>query len=144
LGDLSTLPVSLKILLENLLRAGDGRTVSGQSMHVKSPDRLAQGSRNPQGPPRSGYRPARVLMQDSAGVPAVVDIWRPCAAAMTKLGGDPNKINPLAQVDLVIDPFVGRGRPFRRVPKSLKENVAPLNCPQWRALCVLALRSGSL
>jgi aconitate hydratase len=97
LGDLSRLPNSLKVLLENLLRHEDGRSVSKQDIQAigawlkkKSSDR------------EIAYRPARVLMQDFTGVPAVVDLAA-MREAMIKLGGDPEKINPLSPVDLVID-----------------------------------------
>ena len=97
LGDLSRLPYSMKVLLENLLRFEDGRTVStddvkavAQWLHDKRSDR------------EIAYRPARVLMQDFTGVPAVCDLAA-MREAMAALGGDPKKINPLVPVDLVID-----------------------------------------
>ena len=116
LGDLSTLPVSLKILLENLLRTEDGRTVSVDD--IKS---LTGWLKDRKSDREVAFRPARVLMQDFTGVPAVVDLAA-MRAAMTKLGGDPNKINPLAQVDLVIDHSVMVDH--FGTAKSLKENVA--------------------
>jgi len=97
IGDISRLPYSLKVLLENLLRYEDGRTVTvddvkamGQWLAARRSDR------------EIAYRPARVLMQDFTGVPAVVDLAA-MREAMEKLGGDPQKINPLSPVDLVID-----------------------------------------
>src|SRR5881275_3278182 len=97
LGDISRLPFSLKILLENLVRLENGRTVSvddikaiGAWLANKSSDR------------EIAFRPARVLMQDLTGVPAVVDLAA-MRQAMVDLGGDPKKINPLSPVDLVID-----------------------------------------
>jgi len=97
LGDISRLPFSLKVLLENLVRLENGRTVTvddikamGQWLANKSSDR------------EIAFRPARVLMQDLTGVPAVVDLAA-MRQAMVELGGDPNKINPLSPVDLVID-----------------------------------------
>ncbi|HEX5320120.1 MAG TPA: aconitate hydratase AcnA, partial [Stellaceae bacterium] len=97
LGDISRLPFSLKILLENLVRLENGRTVTvddikalGAWLATKSSDR------------EIAFRPARVLMQDLTGVPAVVDLAA-MRAAMVDLGGDPAKINPLSPVDLVID-----------------------------------------
>ena len=99
LGDVSRLPFSLKVLLENLLRYEDGgHTVSVD--HVKA---LA-GWLNNKGKSEAeiNYRPARVLMQDFTGVPAVVDLAA-MRDAMVALGGDPTKINPLSPVDLVID-----------------------------------------
>lgn len=97
LGDLSRLPFSLKVLLENLLRSEDGRT-------VKADDVRAIAARlDPASDTREiAYRPARVLMQDFTGVPAVVDLAA-MRDAMVALGNDPNKINPLSPVDLVID-----------------------------------------
>ena len=97
LGDISRLPVSLKILLENLVRLENGRTVTvddikaiGAWLQTKASDR------------EIAFRPARVLMQDLTGVPAVVDLAA-MRQAMVDLGGDPKKINPLSPVDLVID-----------------------------------------
>ena len=91
------LPYSLKILLENLLRHEDGRTVTAEdisAMAAWDPD--AQPSKE------IAYTPARVLMQDFTGVPAVVDLAA-MREAMQKLGGDPEKINPLQPAELVID-----------------------------------------
>jgi aconitate hydratase len=99
LGDFSKLPASLKVVLENLLRFEDGGfSVSVED--IKAFGKWAEkGGKNPR---EIAYRPARVLMQDFTGVPAVVDL-----AAMRDgikaLGGDANKINPLVPVDLVID-----------------------------------------
>ena len=97
LGDLSRLPFSLKVLLENLLRFEDGRSVSTEDISAFA-DWLKNGKTNRE----IAYRPARVLMQDFTGVPAVVDLAA-MRDAMKKLGEDPEKINPLAPVDLVID-----------------------------------------
>ena len=97
LGDISRLPFSMKVLLENLLRFEDGETVTRddlQAMVDWQKDRTI--SREIQ------YRPARVLMQDFTGVPAVVDLAA-MRDAMKQLGGDPQKINPLVPVHLVID-----------------------------------------
>jgi aconitate hydratase len=116
IGDISDLPVSLKILLENLLRTEDGRSVSVDD--IKS---LVGWLKDRKSDREVAFRPARVLMQDFTGVPAVVDLAA-MRAAMTKLGGDPNKINPLAQVDLVIDHSVMVDH--FGTAKSLKENVA--------------------
>jgi aconitate hydratase len=97
LKGISRLPYSMRVLLENLLRHEDGKTVKAQDikavaawLKTKSSDR------------EIAFRPARVLMQDLTGVPAVVDLAA-MRDAMKKLGGDPEKINPLAEVDLVID-----------------------------------------
>lgn len=95
-GDTSHLPYSLKILLENLLRREDG-------INVTREDILALINRKPTDEPREiAYMPARVLMQDFTGVPAVVDLAA-MRDAMANLGGDPAQINPLAPAELVID-----------------------------------------
>tara|TARA_B110000444_G_scaffold254322_1_gene286616 strand:- start:635 stop:3322 length:2688 start_codon:yes stop_codon:yes gene_type:complete len=98
LGDFSRLPAALKVVLENMLRFEDGKTVSVEDIKAFAQWGI-DGGKNPV---EIAYRPARVLMQDFTGVPAVVDL-----AAMrdgiVALGGDPEKINPLNPVDLVID-----------------------------------------
>jgi aconitate hydratase len=95
--DLARLPFSLKILLENLLRFEDGKT-------VRRADIEALLNWDPQAEPDTeiAFRPARVLMQDFTGVPAVVDLAA-MRDAMTALGGDPDRINPLQPAELVID-----------------------------------------
>ncbi len=95
--DISRLPFSLKVLFENLLRYEDGNTVTQQDIEALA-DWVAKGASDRE----IAYRPARVLMQDFTGVPAVVDLAA-MRDAMQALGGDPRKINPLAPVDLVID-----------------------------------------
>jgi aconitate hydratase len=97
LTGLSQLPISLKILMENLLRHEDGQSVTQEDfkamvhwLEQKTSDR------------EIAYRPARVLMQDFTGVPAIVDLAA-MRNAIKKLGGNPEKINPLSSVDLVID-----------------------------------------
>lgn len=97
LGDLQQLPMSLKVLLENLLRWEDGKTVTGDDLQA-----LAEWLKERRSDREIQYRPARVLMQDFTGVPAVVDLAA-MRAAMQKAGGDPQRINPLSPVDLVID-----------------------------------------
>lgn len=97
LGDLQRLPMSLKVLLENLLRWEDGKTVTGDDLRA-----LAKWLQERRSDREIQYRPARVLMQDFTGVPAVVDLAA-MRAAMAKAGGDPQRINPLSPVDLVID-----------------------------------------
>ena len=95
--NISRLPVSLKVLLENLLRQEDNR-------HVNKADIEALAKWDPKAKQEKeiAFMPARVLMQDLTGVPAVVDLA--CMReAMKQLGGDPKRINPLAPVDLVID-----------------------------------------
>ena len=115
LGDFSRLPASLKVVLENMLRFEDGgRTVSVDDIRAFA-EWATKGGQNPR---EIAYRPARVLMQDFTGVPAVVDL-----AAMRDgikaLGGDAQKINPLNPVDLVIDHSVmidefGNPRAFQK------------------------------
>ena len=97
LGDVSRLPYSLKVLLENLLRFEDGRTVTVDDVKA-----VAAWLKDKTSTREIAYRPARVLMQDFTGVPAVVDLAA-MRDAMKALGGDPRKINPLVPVDLVID-----------------------------------------
>ena len=97
LGDISRLPFSLKVLLENLLRFEDGQSVSVDDVKA-----VGEWLKEKKSTREIAYRPARVLMQDFTGVPAVVDLAA-MRDAMVSLGGDPQKINPLANVDLVID-----------------------------------------
>ncbi|AIG02137.1 aconitate hydratase [Pseudomonas fluorescens] len=97
LGDLDKLPMSLKVLLENLLRWEDEKTVTGADLKA-----LAAWLKERRSDREIQYRPARVLMQDFTGVPAVVDLAA-MRAAVAKAGGDPQRINPLSPVDLVID-----------------------------------------
>src|SRR5262245_40722261 len=97
IGDISRLPYTLKVLLENLLRFEDGRTVVTDDVKA-----LKLWMDNKKSDREIAYRPARVLMQDFTGVPAVVDLAA-MREAMVALGGDPQKINPLVPVDLVID-----------------------------------------
>ena len=95
--DFTSLPYSMKVLLENLLRNEDGNTVKVDDIKA-----LAGWIETRKSTQEIAYRPARVLMQDYTGVPAVVDLAA-MRDAMVNLGGDPNKINPLSPVDLVID-----------------------------------------
>jgi aconitate hydratase len=97
LGDISRLPFSMKVLLENLLRFEDGVTVTRDDLQSMA-DWLKERKINRE----IQYRPARVLMQDFTGVPCVVDLAA-MRDAITRLGGDPKKINPLVPVHLVID-----------------------------------------
>ena len=97
LGDISRLPFSLKVLLENLVRLENGRTVTVEDVKA-----VAEWLKTKSSEREIAFRPARVLMQDFTGVPAVVDLAA-MRQAMAKLGGDPQKINPLSPVDLVID-----------------------------------------
>ena len=97
LGDVSRLPFSMKVLLENLLRFEDGVTVTGDDLQC-----MADWQKDRRINREIQYRPARVLMQDFTGVPAVVDLAA-MRDAMKGLGGDAQKINPLVPVHLVID-----------------------------------------
>jgi aconitate hydratase len=97
LGDVSRLPYSLKVLLENMLRYEDGRTVTTDDAKA-----LADWLKEQRSPREIAYRPARVLMQDFTGVPAVVDLAA-MRDAVDGLDCDPRLINPLSPVDLVID-----------------------------------------
>ncbi|WP_269585133.1 aconitate hydratase AcnA [Roseibium sp. Sym1] len=97
LSGVSRLPFSLKVVLENLLRFEDGRSVTKDDIIA-----CAEWLKTRKSSHEISYRPARVLMQDFTGVPAVVDLAAMRDAAV-KLGGDPEKVNPLVPVDLVID-----------------------------------------
>ncbi|GAA6211363.1 aconitate hydratase AcnA [Hyphomicrobiales bacterium 4NK60-0047b] len=97
LDGLSKLPFSLKVLAENLLRFEDGSSVTVDDIRA-----IAQWAIDKRSTREIAYRPARVLMQDFTGVPAVVDLAA-MRAALSDIGGDPSKINPLVPVDLVID-----------------------------------------
>ncbi|MGN6123650.1 MAG: aconitase family protein, partial [Sphingomonas oligoaromativorans] len=97
IGDVSRLPFSMKVLLENLLRFEDGTTVTREDLQA-----MADWLKERRIAREIQYRPARVLMQDFTGVPAVVDLAA-MRDAMTSLGGNAQKINPLVPVHLVID-----------------------------------------
>lgn len=132
LGDFSKLPAALKVVLENMLRFEDGKTVSTDDIKAFS-EWATKGGKNPR---EIAYRPARVLMQDFTGVPAVVDL-----AAMRDgikaLGGDPQKINPLNPVDLVIDHSVmidefGNPRAFQmNVDREYERNMERYTFLKW-------------
>lgn len=133
LGDFSKLPAALKVVLENMLRFEDGgRTVSLDDIKAFA-TWAVNGGKNPR---EIAYRPARVLMQDFTGVPAVVDL-----AAMrdgiVALGGDPEKINPLNPVDLVIDHSVmidefGNPRAFQmNVDREYERNMERYTFLKW-------------
>src|SRR5262245_6252474 len=93
----SRLPFALRVLLENLLRCEDGFAVTAEQIEALARwDPAAEPSRE------IAFTPARVLLQDFTGVPAVVDLAA-MRAAMRRMGGDPRKINPLLPVELVID-----------------------------------------
>jgi aconitate hydratase len=116
LKGISKLPYSMKVLLENLLRHEDGKTVTQGDIRA-----VAGWAKTRSSNKEIAFRPARVLMQDLTGVPAVVDLAA-MRDAMKALGGDPEKINPLAEVDLVIDHSVMVDSFASRT--SFKKNVA--------------------
>ncbi len=132
LGDFSRLPAALKVVLENMLRFEDGKTVSVDDIKAFA-DWATNGGQNPR---EIAYRPARVLMQDFTGVPAVVDL-----AAMrdgiVALGGDAQQINPLNPVDLVIDHSVmidefGNPRAFQlNVDREYERNMERYQFLKW-------------
>ena len=116
LSGISRLPVSMKVLLENLLRNEDGKSVTGDDLKAVAAWLENRGAVEHE----ISFRPARVLMQDFTGVPAVVDLAA-MRDAMTALGGNPELINPLSPVDLVIDHSVIVD--FFGTSKSFGENV---------------------
>ncbi len=115
LGDISRLPYSMKVLLENLLRYEDGITVTTEDVQA-----IVDWQKEKRMNREIQYRPARVLMQDFTGVPAVVDLAA-MRNAVVDLGGDPDQINPLSPVDLVIDHSVMVDK--FGTPNAFKENV---------------------
>jgi aconitate hydratase len=116
IGDVARLPMSLKILLENLLRFEDGNTVTEADIRA-----LGNWAKDAPDDQEIAFRPARVLMQDFTGVPAVADLAA-MRSAVVGAGKPPNIINPLSPVDLVIDHSVMVDR-FGS-PKAFEENVA--------------------
>ena len=131
IGDMSRLPYTLKVLLENLLRFEDGRSVKTDD--IKALKTWLETKKSPQ---EIAYRPARVLMQDFTGVPAVVDLAA-MREAMKSLGSDPQKINPLVPVDLVIDHSVmvdafGNGMAFEtNVEREFERNNERYEFLKW-------------
>ncbi|ASR50884.1 MAG: aconitate hydratase AcnA [Blastomonas sp.] len=116
LGDISRLPFSMKVLLENMLRFEDG----GFTVSVADAQAIVDWQKNPSSDAEIQYRPARVLLQDFTGVPCVVDLAA-MRDAIAKLGGDTSKINPLVPVHLVIDHSVMVDE-FGH-PKAFEQNV---------------------
>lgn len=116
LSDIDRLPKSLKVLLENLLRHENGRDVTFEDAKA-----INEWTKTQKSDREIAYYPARVLMQDFTGVPAVVDLAA-MREAMKKIGGDPKKINPLIPVDLVIDHSVAVD--FFGKADSFEKNVA--------------------
>ncbi len=131
LGDVSQLPYSLKVLLENLLRNEDGRSVTVDDIKA-----LVAWTKTRRSEREIAYRPARVLLQDFTGVPGVVDLAA-MRDAVVAVGGDPQRINPLSPVDLVIDHSVmvdysGSNNAFRsNVKKEFERNKERYEFLRW-------------
>jgi aconitate hydratase len=131
LKGISRLPFSMKVLLENLLRHEDGRTVKKEDILA-----VAKWVKTRKLEHEVAFRPARVLMQDFTGVPAVVDLAA-MRNAMQALGGDAEKINPLVPVDLVIDHsvivnFFGNNQAFKKnVEEEYKQNQERYEFLKW-------------
>ncbi|HNA99883.1 MAG TPA: aconitase family protein, partial [Marmoricola sp.] len=111
--DVASLPFSLKVLLENLLRTEDGANITADDIKA-----LAGWDADAQPDKEIQFTPARVIMQDFTGVPCVVDLAT-MREAMSDIGGDPNKINPLAPAEMVIDhsviaDYFGNAQAFER------------------------------
>ena len=132
LAGVSALPFSMKVLLENLLRFEDGRSVTAEDVKSVAEWLVNRGKAERE----IAYRPARVLMQDFTGVPAVVDLAA-MRDAMKALGGDPEKINPLIPVDLVIDhsfvvDFYGNATALQRnVEREYEQNQERYRFLRW-------------
>ncbi|MEQ6202754.1 aconitate hydratase AcnA [Sulfitobacter sp. HNIBRBA2951] len=132
LGDFSKLPAALKVVLENMLRFEDGKTVTVDDIKAFA-EWGANGGNNPR---EIAYRPARVLLQDFTGVPAVVDLAA-MRDALVNLGGDAEQINPLNPVDLVIDHSVmidefGNPRAFQmNVDREYERNMERYTFLKW-------------
>ena len=132
LGDFSKLPAALKVVLENMLRFEDGKTVSVDDIKAFA-EWGTKGGKNPR---EIAYRPARVLLQDFTGVPAVVDLAA-MRDALVALGGDAEQINPLNPVDLVIDHSVmidefGTPRAFQmNVDREYERNMERYTFLKW-------------
>ena len=131
LKGISRLPFSMKVLLENLLRNEDGRSVTKEDIQA-----FSQWLKTKTSEREIAFRPARVLMQDFTGVPAVVDLAA-MRDAMKTLGGDPKKINPLVPVDLVIDHsvainFFGTAGAFKKnVEEEYRQNQERYKFLKW-------------
>ena len=131
LKGISRLPFAMKVLLENLLRNEDGRTVTKDDIKA-----VADWLKTKSSEREIAFRPARVLMQDFTGVPAVVDLAA-MRDAMKNLGGDPKKINPQVPVDLVIDhsvavTFFGNNQAFKKnVDEEYRQNQERYKFLKW-------------
>jgi len=125
------LPFSIRVLLENLLRNEDGKSVTAKDI-----ERLATWDPARKSEHEIAFTPARVLLQDFTGVPAVVDLAA-MREAMMKMGGDPKKINPLQPVDLVIDhsvqtDFSGSGEAFsKNITREFERNQERYQFLKW-------------
>ncbi|MDO8409740.1 MAG: aconitase family protein, partial [Phenylobacterium sp.] len=132
LNGISNLPVSMKVLLENLLRNEDGVSVGEADLKAIAAWVENRGAKEHE----ISFRPARVLMQDFTGVPAVVDLAA-MRDAMTKLGANPEKINPLNPVDLVIDhsvmvDYFGNAKAFgENVEREYERNIERYRFLRW-------------
>jgi aconitate hydratase len=132
LAGVAQLPLSLKVVLENLLRNEDGGAVKRQDIEAVAAWLVDRGKNAHE----IAFRPARVLMQDFTGVPAVVDLAA-MRDAMAKLGGDPDKINPLVPVDLVIDhsvvvDYFGTGKALaQNVEREYEQNQERYRFLKW-------------
>jgi aconitate hydratase len=132
LSGISSLPISMKVLLENLLRNEDGDSVSRDDLQAIAAWIQNKGSVEHE----ISFRPARVLMQDFTGVPAVVDLAA-MRDAMTHLGANPEKINPLNPVDLVIDhsvmvDYFGTAKAFgENVEREYERNMERYRFLRW-------------
>jgi aconitate hydratase len=133
LAGIAQLPFSLKVLIENLLRHEDGRSVKADDIRA-----VVEWLRKRSSTREVAFRPARVLMQDFTGVPAVVDLAA-MRDAMKGLGGDPSRINPLVPVDLVIDhsvqvDFFGSNDAFKKnVEREYERNQERYEFLRWGA-----------
>ena len=131
LKGISRLPFSMKVLLENLLRYEDGRSVSKDDIKA-----VAEWLKTKSSEREIAFRPARVLLQDFTGVPSVVDLAA-MRDAMKMLGGDPKKINPQVPVDLVIDhsvavTFFGNNQAFKKnVDEEYRQNQERYKFLKW-------------
>ncbi len=131
LKGISRLPFSMKVLLENLLRNEDGRTVTKDDIKA-----VAEWLKTKSSSHEIAFRPARVLMQDFTGVPAVVDLAA-MRDAMEQLGGDAKKINPQIPVDLVVDhsvavTFFGNNQAFKKnVEEEYRQNQERYKFLKW-------------
>ena len=132
LATISRLPFSIRILVENLLRKLDGRIVTEKDVL-----NIARWKKRYSAPVEIPYHPARVLMQDFTGVPAVVDLAA-MRDALKALGGDPRKINPLVPVDLIVDHSIqvdawGTRRPSPRTsPGNTSATASATPCSSGR------------